>query len=78
MSKVYKQRAIVLISEESGERKDFKSINAAAAFLRTTFGNVQRSALYNGTMNGWRLFESPESIRKHIADLEEQLRILEG
>lgn len=74
----YKLRSIILISDETGERKDFKSVNGAARFLGTTFVNVQRAALSNGTYNGWRVFESPETIRLHIADLEKQLRILEG
>lgn len=71
-------KAIVLINEESGERKDFKSINKAAAFLGTNFSNVQRAAVYNGTFNGWRIFEDADTIRQHIKDLEAQLKIVEG
>ena len=75
---ISERRSIILISEETGERKDLPSINRAAAFLKTTFSNVQRAAIYNGVWKGWRVFESPESIRKHIAELEEQLRVLES
>ena len=74
----YERRKIILINEDSGERKDFPSINAAARFLYSTFGNVQSAAVYNGTIKGWRVYESPETIRKHIKILEDQLKTLEG
>lgn len=72
----YKKKAIVLINEETGERQDFDSINAAAVFVGVNFSNLQRAAVYNGVLKGWRVYESPETIRTHIRDLEEQLRIL--
>ena len=71
-------RGIILINEDTGERQEFKSINGAASFLRANFFQVQRAALYNGTLGGWRVYEDPDAIREHIADLEEQLNILEG
>lgn len=71
-------KGIIVINEKTGERKDFPSVNAAAVFLQTNFSNVQRAAIYNGTWKGWKVFESPESIRKHIAELEEQLIVLES
>lgn len=72
------KRAIILINEETGERKEYASINAAARFLSSTFGNVQIAAVYNGVCKGWRVYESPESIRQHIKDYQAQLKILEG
>ena len=72
----YNLRKIILISEETGDRKDFKSINAAARFLGATFMAVQRAALYNGRIGEWRVYESPDSIRVHIQDLENQLKTL--
>lgn len=74
----YTKKAIVLIHEETGERLDFDSINAAAKRLNTTFFNVQRAALYNGVYDGWRVYESADTIRKHIDDLVCQLKVLEG
>lgn len=75
---INKMRGIVLINEDSGERQEFKSINGAASFLSTTFASVQRAAIYNGVVRGWRVYEDPEAIRLHIADLEAQLKVLEG
>lgn len=74
----YTRREIVLIHENTGERLDFDSINGAAKFLGSSFFNVQRAAMYNGTMGGWRVFESASSIRAHIDDLKCQLKVLEG
>lgn len=78
MARDYKKRAIVIINEETGERLDFESVNAASLHIGTNFSNLQRAAMYNGLVKGWRVYESPDTIRKHIADLEEQLRIVEG
>lgn len=77
MRSPYKKRAIVIINEETGERQEFDSINAAAYRLETNFANVQRAAIYNGVIKGWRVYESPDAIRKHIIELELQLAELE-
>ena len=70
-------RAVVLINEETGERKEFTSIYSACSFIGAQFLQIQRAMLYNGTVAGWRVYESADSIRQHIKDLEEQLKILE-
>lgn len=70
-------REIILISEETGERKAFPSINAAAVFIGSHFFHVQRAAITNGTLKGWRVYEGPDKIRKHIEELENQLKIIE-
>ena len=71
------RRGIVLINEESGEKKEFSSINSAASFVGTNFANIQMAAFRGGTYNGWRVFENAESIRRHIRDLEAMLKIVE-
>lgn len=78
MRKTNNTRSIVLINEETKERKDFSSIYAAARFLGGQFMQIQRAALYNGAVYGWRVYESAESIRQHIRELKEQLAIVEG
>ena len=74
----YKKRSIILINEETGDSREFESINAAARFINAGFSHIQRAALYNGTYKGWKVYESPDAIRQHISDLEQQLRELEG
>lgn len=76
--RTYQQRAIILINEETHELKDFASINSAASFLGTNFSNMQRAAVYNGIIKGWKVYESPKTIRKHILELQEQLAFLES
>lgn len=74
----YTKRGIVLINEDSGERKEFSSINSAARFLKTNFANIQMTAFRGGSCRGWLVLEDAGSIRRHIKDLEEQLKIVEG
>lgn len=74
----YTKRKIILINEQTGERKDFASINAAAGFLGSNFANVQMQAFRNATLRGWRVYEDAETIRQHIKALEEQLKIIES
>lgn len=70
-------RKVIAISE-SGERKVFDSMNEAARELRSTYQQVQISILRGGTCNGWRVYDTPENIRKRIEALEEQIKMLEG
>lgn len=78
MRKKNSVRAVILINESSRERKEFSSMYAAARFLGAQFLQIQRAALYNGAVAGWRVYESAESIRLHIKDLEEQLKVVES
>lgn len=73
---LYSRKGIIAINEETGERKDFPSINAAARELESTFKNIQTAAIYNGYVKGWRVYESADTIRLHIKDLERQLEIV--
>lgn len=75
---INKRKGIVLIHVETGERKDFDSINAAARFIGTTFCNLQRTGIYNGVCKGWKVYESADTIRQHIKELEDQLKVVEG
>lgn len=71
-------REAILINEVTGDRREFPSIYGASSFLGAQFMQVQRAMLYNGTVNGWRVYESADSIRQHIKDLEAQLKIVEN
>lgn len=74
---INERKGIVIINVETGERKDFDSINAAARFLGATFCNIQKAGIYNGVCKGWKVYESADTIRQHIKDLEAQLKIVE-
>lgn len=71
-------KGIVLINQETKERKDFASINSAAAFLGVTFQSIQIAANTNGVRNGWRVYFDEHAIRVQIAALEAQLDDLKG
>lgn len=71
-------KAIIGINEETGEKVVFKSINAAAKSLGAIFDEVNKAAYRNGVVRGWRIYPSAENIRRRIALLEEQLKIVEG
>lgn len=71
-------KVIVAVNEETGERVVFKSINEAARKLASNFDAVDRAAYRNGVVKGWRIYPSAENIRRRIALLEEQLKIVEG
>lgn len=73
MTRANRQKGIVLINEETGERKDFKSINAAAQFLGVPFQAIQIGATTNGVRSGWRVYFDEKTIRVQIASLEAQL-----
>lgn len=67
-------KAIIAVNIESGERRDFSSINEAARFLGVQFQTVQTASYRNGSVKGWRIYPSQESIRRQIELLECQLK----
>ena len=69
-------KGIVLINEQTGERRDFSSINSAAKSIGSTFQSIQIAANTNGTRNGWRVYFNEKTLRVMIAGLEAQLDIL--
>ncbi len=73
----YKKRKIIIVNVQSKEIKEFDSINGAASMLGRNFSAIQKAALYNGVVNGWRVYEEPNTIKKHIKELEQQLEQLE-
>lgn len=71
-------KAIIGINEDTGEKVVFGSINEAARKLESNFDAVNKAADRNGVVKGWRIYPSAENIRRRIALLEEQLKIVEG
>lgn len=67
-------KSVIAVNIESGERRDFSSINEAARFLGVQFQTVQTASYRNGSVKGWRIYPSPENIRRQIGLLENQLK----
>ena len=68
-----KQRRVIAVNVNTGERKDFHSTYEAATKLRTSTQNIVFTLDRNGTCKGWRLYDTPETIRTRIAELQEKL-----
>ena len=71
-------KEIVGINLETGEKKVFKSINEAARVVGGNFDIVNKAVDRNGVAKGWRFYPSAENIRRRIALLEEQLKVVDN
>lgn len=71
-------RGIVAISVATGERREFDSASSCAIELRTQHTNVLQALNRNGVCCGWKLYDSPESLRKRIEELQRQLKEIEA
>jgi hypothetical protein len=67
---------LVLINEETGERREFSSQNEAAKEIGATFQNLQMARLRCGTVKGWRVYDSEAGILQQIEDLKARLRAI--
>lgn len=74
-----RKRGLVLVNNETQEVRKFDSVNAAARFLGSTFGNVQIAMFrFGGVCNGWRVYEGSASIRERIEDMYKMLEFVEA
>lgn len=71
-------RKILAVSVETGERKELASLYDCAIFLQTGLSNVAQALNRNGICRGWKLYDSPDTLRARISDLERQLAELEA
>ena len=72
-----KIREIIGINEETGERRKFVSTYAAAKELRVNSGCIITSMATGTLVKDWHLYDTPDNIRKRIAELEETIKMLE-
>ena len=71
-------RKVIAINPETGDRKDFDSIYMAAKSFGVGHASIiQALDRDNGFINGWRVYDSPDRLRKKIAELEERIKMLE-
>lgn len=73
-----KKTGLILINEQTGGRREFASQNEAVRYIGTTYQNLQMARLRCGTVQGWRVYETPEGIRAQIKELQARLNELEG
>ena len=70
------QRETILIKDK--ERLLFSSEYAAAKALGVTVTAVQNAKRRGHEVRGWRIYDTPEKMMERIAELEEQIKFLEG
>lgn len=70
-------RKVVAINQATGERREFESASECAVFLHTMSAGVLQALNRNGACLGWRMYDSPEYLRKRIAELQKQLEEIE-
>lgn len=70
-------RKVVAINVSSLEKKEFNTVYECAMSLGTGTANVLQALNRNGVCCGWRLYDTEETLRKRISELEEQLKEVE-
>lgn len=68
---------MIAINEKTGERKEFSSVYAAAKEFGTNHTHVLISMSMGTVCKGWLVFDTPENIRRRIAELETVIKRLE-
>ena len=70
-------RPDIAINEMSGERKGDASVYAFCKEQKCNHVTVLVALAMGTAANGWKVFDVPDNIRKRIAELEEQIKMLE-
>lgn len=70
------KRGTILV--KGSERLQFDSEYAAAKAIGCNVTSLQQAKRWETTLKGWQVFDTPEKILERIAELEEQIKFLEG
>jgi hypothetical protein len=62
---------------ETGEKREFPSTYAFAQEMKTSPQNVVFALQRCGTCAGWKLYDTPDELRKRIEELQRQLEEVE-
>lgn len=71
-------RAVLAVNTETGECKKYGSAYKLSLEINVTLRSVMQALERNGVCKGWRVYDTPERIRERIAELEEQLAVVEN
>ena len=69
-------RKTILIKDK--QRKEVASEYAASKILGVSVSSVQQAKRWGTEVKGWRVYDTPDKILERIAELEEQIKFLEG
>ena len=73
-----KLRKVIAINEVTGEREEFPSVYSCAQRFEVKHPNILQCLANNWCVGDWRIYDCAEAIRERIADLERQLKEVEG
>lgn len=76
MGRVY--RKIIGINRETGERREWSGTYQFGVEMKTSAQNVAAALNRNGVCCGWKLYDDPETLRRRIEALEQQLKEIEN
>lgn len=71
-------RKVLAVNVTTGERKEYGSAYALSLELGVTQRSIMQALERGGTCSGWRVYDTPENIRKQIKALEERLKVVES
>ncbi len=71
-------RPIIAINEQTGERREFGGLYAASKEFGVSHVTVLLAVVANQAVKGWKVYDTPEKIRKRIEELENQIKMLES
>lgn len=72
------KRPVIAIHEVTGERKDYDGVYSCAKEMKISNSAVIISLSTGTAIKGWKVYDTPENIRKRIQVLEEQIKIVES
>jgi len=72
-----KIRKVVAINVATGQRKEFAGTYQAAKALETSTQNIALAMDRCGICRGWKLYDSPESLREKIEELKKRIKEIE-
>ena len=70
-------RPVIAINEVSGERVEYGSVYAAAKGLGVTHTHIIISLSTGSAAKGWKVYDTPENLRKRIKEIVGIINMLE-
>lgn len=71
-------REVTAVSVETGEKRVYATLYQAAKGLGTSAQNVMQAISRGGACCGWKLYDSPATIKANIAELQNLLKEVEA
>lgn len=73
-----KGRNVIAVNTVTKEKRKYENICACAADLGVSKQNALQQLNRNGMIGAWRLFDTVESLKRRIFELERQIREVES